>query len=94
MTNQVVLDIDKTKLNISSQDLDYNNESQETLDCEATKKVKIGLNGKYTLEMCNKYSDENLVFTYESGSKAMTIIEKDDNQEVLGLLMPVLLTSN
>ena len=84
------------ELAISAEDLDYSNEANERLMCEYNgEDMEIGFNAKFLIEMLNNADSHTLSFELSAANRAGIVIptDKDDNEEILMLVMPVMLNS-
>jgi DNA polymerase III subunit beta len=95
-THQIRLKISATELVISAEDLDYSNEATEKLACEFDgEDMEIGFNAKFMIEMLNNLSCKNISLEMSQPNRAGLIIpqEKQENEDTLMLVMPVMLNS-
>ncbi len=95
-THQVRLKINGTQLHISAEDLDYSNEANENLICDHEgQDIEIGFNARFLIEMLNNMESDEVVFQFSAPNRAGLIVpkEKNDNEEVLMLVMPVMLNN-
>lgn len=95
-THQVRLKINGNQLNISAEDLDYSNEANEQLPCEHEgTDIEIGFNARFLVEMLNNMDADEVVMKLSAPNRAGLIVPKDknDNEEVLMLVMPVMLNN-
>ena len=94
-TNQVKLDIKGNKLVIKAEDIDFNNKSEETLDCNYNGlDISIGFNSKFIVEMLTNLSSDSIKLELSSPSRAGIIsptINNDDNEDIIMLVMPIML---
>ena len=94
-TNQVKLDIKGNKLVIKAEDIDFNNKSEETLDCNYNgSDISIGFNSKFIVEMLSNISSDSIKLELSSPSRAGIIspsISNDDNEDIIMLVMPIML---
>ena len=94
-TNQVKLDIKGNKLVIKAEDIDFNNKSEETLDCNYNgSDISIGFNSKFIVEMLTNLSSDSIKLELSSPSRAGIIsptINNDDNEDIIMLVMPIML---
>jgi DNA polymerase III subunit beta len=84
------------ELVISAEDLDYSNEANERLMCEYNgEDMEIGFNAKFLIEIINNVNAQTLTFDLSAPNRAgiITPMEKDDDEEILMLVMPVMLNS-
>lgn len=95
-THQVRLKINGNQLHISAEDLDYSNEANEQLPCEHEgTDIEIGFNARFLVEMLNNMDADEVVMKLSAPNRAGLIVPKDknDNEEVLMLVMPVMLNN-
>ena len=93
-THQVRLKITGSELQISAEDLDFSNEANERLACEHEgEDIEIGFNARFLLEMLNNLDADQIVLSMSAPNKAGIILpaEKDKDEEILMLVMPVML---
>jgi len=95
-THQVRLKITGSELQISAEDLDFSNEANERLSCEHDGgDIEIGFNAKFLIEMLNNLDTDKIELLLSEPNKAglITPQEKDDNEDILMLVMPVMLNN-
>lgn len=95
-THQVRLKITGSELQISAEDLDFANEANERLSCEHDGgDIEIGFNAKFLIEMLSNLDAKKIELHLSEPNKAglLTPIEKDDNEDILMLVMPVMLNN-
>ncbi len=95
-THQVRLKLDGNKLHISAEDLDFSNEANETLGCDHQgEDLEIGFNARFLIEMLNNIESEEVTFKFSQPNRAGLIVpnESAENEEVLMLVMPVMLSN-
>ncbi|MDH4092763.1 MAG: DNA polymerase III subunit beta [Cyclobacteriaceae bacterium] len=93
-THQVRLKITGSELQISAEDLDFSNEANERLSCEHDgEDIEIGFNAKFLIEMLNNMDSDKIKLMMSAPNKAGVILpaEKDANEDILMLVMPVML---
>ena len=93
-THQVRLKITGSELQISAEDLDFSNEANERLSCEHDgEDIEIGFNAKFLIEMLTNMDSQKIRLTMSAPNKAGVIhpAEKDSNEDILMLVMPVML---
>ncbi len=93
-THQVRLKITGSELQISAEDLDFSNEANERLSCEHDgEDIEIGFNAKFLIEMLTNMDSSKIGLTMSAPNKAGVILpaEKDSNEDILMLVMPVML---
>lgn len=95
-THQVRLKITGSELVISSEDLDFSNEANERLSCDHNgADIEIGFNGKFLIEMLANIDSTQVSMKFSEPNKAGLIfpVDKDDNEDLLMLVMPVMLSN-
>ncbi len=93
-THQVRLKITGSELQISAEDLDFSNEANERLSCEHDgEDIEIGFNAKFLIEMLTNMDSTKIKLTMSAPNKAGVILpaEKDNSEDILMLVMPVML---
>ncbi|HEX9651531.1 MAG TPA: DNA polymerase III subunit beta [Cyclobacteriaceae bacterium] len=95
-THQVRLKITGSELQISAEDLDFSNEANERLSCEHDgEDIEIGFNARFLIEMLSNGDAKEVEFQFSAPNKAGLIVprEKEDNEDILMLVMPVMLNN-
>ncbi len=95
-THQVRLKINGSELNISSEDIDFANEAHERIGCQYDgEDMEIGFNAKFLIEMLNNLSGEEITIEMSTPNRAGILFPsiKDDNEDILMLVMPVMLNN-
>lgn len=95
-THQVRLKITGSELQISAEDLDFSNEANERLSCEHDGvDLEIGFNARFLIEMLNNIHSKKVEMDFSEPNRAGLILpaEKDDNEDILMLVMPVMLNN-
>ena len=94
-THQVKLDIKGNSLKISAEDLDFNNKSEETLQCSYNgEDITIGFNSRFINEMLNNLSSELIRIELSSPNRAGLISPVSNNvekEDIIMLVMPIML---
>lgn len=93
-THQVRLKITGSELQVSAEDLDFSNEANERLSCEHEgEDIEIGFNARFMVEMLSNLDTEQIRLNMSAPNKAGVIlpVEKDKNEDILMLVMPVML---
>src|SRR4051812_16751784 len=93
-THQVRLKITGSELQVSAEDLDFSNEANERLSCEHEgEDIEIGFNARFLIEMLTNLGTEQIKLNMSAPNKAGVILplEKDKNEDMLMLVMPVML---
>ncbi|MCC5920728.1 MAG: DNA polymerase III subunit beta [Cyclobacteriaceae bacterium] len=95
-TNQVRLKLAGSELQISAEDLDFSNEASERLSCEheSGDDLEIGFNAKFLIEVLGHVASNRVQFKLSEPNKAGLIFpaDKDENEDILMLVMPVTLS--
>ena len=95
-THQVRLKITGSELLISAEDLEFSNEANERLSCEHDgEDIEIGFNARLLIEMFGNIDSEEVTLKLKAPNKAgiITPNEKDDEEDILMLVMPVMLNA-
>ncbi len=95
-THQVRLKITGSELQISAEDLDFSNEANERLSCEHDgEDIEIGFNARFLIEMLSNLESKEIELQLSASNKAGLIIPKDkeDTEDILMLVMPVMLSN-
>ncbi len=95
-TNQVILSINDSSLNISAQDLDFSNEATEQLACTYEgDPLTIGFNAKFLIEMLGVLESEEIKVEMSTPTRAGILLpsEETEGEEILMLVMPVMLSN-
>lgn len=93
-THQIKLSIAGSELHISAEDFDFSNEANERLHCAYEgDDLEIGFNAKFLIEMLNNLPVEEVEMHFSTPSKAVLILpkEKEQDEDILLLIMPVIL---
>lgn len=95
-TNQVKFEIKGNLLQISAEDLDFNNKAEETLECNYNgEDITIGFNSRFIIEMLNNLSSELVKVELSSPNRAgliSPINQNDENNQITMLVMPIMLS--
>ncbi len=96
-THQVRFKITGKELVLSAEDIDYSSEGKERLTCSYEgQDIEIGFNSKFMQEMLSTLSCENITLEMSAPNRAGIIkpeSNEDENEDILMLIMPVMLTS-
>jgi DNA polymerase III subunit beta len=93
-TNQVALSISGSELQLAAQDVDFSFEGTERMKCQYNgEDLMIAFNAKFLIEMLNAADSDDVNLELSTPTKAGLIkpSEKDDNEELLMLVMPLML---
>ena len=95
-TNQVIINITEDSLTISAQDLDFSNEATETLRCQYNgDAMNMGFNAKFFAEMLGVLETDEVKMELSTPNRAGILYpaEQEENETLLMLVMPVLMSS-
>ena len=88
--------ITNDSLLISTEDLDFSNEANENLICNYQgEEMEIGFNAKFLIEMLSNLNSKEIEFELSAANRAGIILplEKEENEDTLMLLMPLMLST-
>ena len=95
-TNQVVLNISGSELQLAAQDIDFSFEGNERMKCQYDgEDLAIAFNARFLIEMLNAAESEEVRMELSTPTKAGIIkpMEGDENEELLMLVMPLMLNA-
>jgi DNA polymerase-3 subunit beta len=95
-TNQVVLNISGSELQLAAQDVDFSFEGNERMKCQYDgEDLQIAFNARFLIEMLNATDSEEIRMELSTPTKAGIIkpVEQDDEEELLMLVMPLMLNA-
>ena len=95
-TNQVVLSITGSELQLAAQDVDFSFEGNERMKCQYNgEDLQIAFNAKFLIEMLNAADSDEIVMELSTPTKAGIIkpTELEDSEEMLMLVMPLMLNT-
>lgn len=95
-TNQVVLNIQGSQLQLAAQDVDFSFEGNERMKCQYDgEDLNIAFNAKFLIEMLSGADSEEIKVELSTPTKAGIIkpTEQDENEELLMLVMPLMLNN-
>ncbi len=95
-TNQVVLTISGSELQLAAQDVDFSFEGNERMTCQYDgEDMQIAFNAKFLIEILNAADTEEIVIELSTPTKAGIIkpAEQAENEEVLMLVMPLMMNT-
>lgn len=95
-TNQVVLNISGSELQLAAQDVDFSFEGNERMKCQYNgEDLQIAFNAKFLIEMLNAADSDEIVMELSTPTKAGIIkpTELEDSEEMLMLVMPLMLNT-
>ncbi len=93
-TNQVILKINDSSLNISAQDLDFSNEATEQMPClYQGDPIIIAFNAKFLIDMLSVINSSEVLIKLSSPAKAGLLMPsvQAENEDITMLIMPVML---
>jgi DNA polymerase-3 subunit beta len=93
-TNQVVLSIAGSELELTAQDVDFSFEGDERMKCRYDgEDLAIAFNAKFLIEMLNAADSDDVKMELSTPTKAGIIkpTEQDENEELMMLVMPLML---
>ncbi|MEM6734957.1 MAG: DNA polymerase III subunit beta [Bacteroidota bacterium] len=94
-THQVRFKITGSELLVSAEDLDFSNEANERLSCDYDgEDLEIAFNAKFLIEMLSNMDSDEITIRLSEPNKAglLNPNEKDDEEDILMLIMPVMLS--
>jgi DNA polymerase III subunit beta len=95
-TNQVVLSISGSELQLAAQDVDFSFEGNERMKCQYNgEDLAIAFNSKFLIEMLNAAESDEVVIELSTPTKAGIIKpgDQEENEELLMLVMPLMLNT-
>jgi DNA polymerase-3 subunit beta len=95
-TNQVVLSISGSELQLAAQDVDFSFEGNERMKCQYNgEDLQIAFNSKFLIEMLNAAESDEVVIELSTPTKAGIIKpgDQEENEELLMLVMPLMLNT-
>src|SRR6187431_973369 len=93
-TNQVVLSMAGSELELTAQDVDFSFEGDERMKCRYDgEDLAIAFNAKFLIEMLNASDSDDIKIELSTPTKAGIIkpTEQEDNEELMMLVMPLML---
>ena len=93
-TNQVALSISGSELQLAAQDIDFSFEGNERMKCQYNgEDLMIAFNARFLIEMLSAADSDEINMELSTPTKAGIIkpTDKDDNEELLMLVMPLML---
>ena len=94
-TFQVIFSIQGNELKMSAQDIDFSNEGLERIPCNYSgESMEIGFNARFLIEMLGAVNSDEVEMELSTPSRAGILrpAEKKDNEDLLMLMMPVMIT--
>ena len=93
-TNQVVLSIAGSELELTAQDVDFSFEGDERMKCRYDgEDLAIAFNAKFLIEMLNAADSDDIKMELSTPTKAGIIkpTDQEENEELMMLVMPLML---
>jgi DNA polymerase-3 subunit beta len=94
-THQIKLKLAGSELNLSAEDIDFSNESNERLTCNYDgEDMEIGFNARFLMEMLSNMDTTEIRLEMSEPSRAgilMPSVKENENEDILMLVMPVML---
>ncbi len=95
-TNQVVVSITGSELQLAAQDVDFSFEGTERMKCQYNgEDLQIAFNAKFLIEMLNAADSEEVTIDLSTPTKAGILkpVTQDADGELLMLVMPLMLNN-
>ncbi|HOA37985.1 MAG TPA: DNA polymerase III subunit beta [Flavihumibacter sp.] len=95
-TNQVVLAISGSELQLTAQDIDFSFEGTERMKCQYDgEDLAIAFNARFVIEMLNAAESDEVRMELSTPTKAGILkpTDSDPNEELLMLVMPLMLNA-
>ncbi len=95
-TNQVILTISGSELQLASQDEDFSFEGNERMACQYDgEDLQIAFNAKFMIEMLGAVDSEEIIIELSSPNKAGIIRpkEQDAAEDIMMLVMPLMINA-
>jgi DNA polymerase-3 subunit beta len=95
-TNQVVVNISGSELQLAAQDVDFSFEGTERMKCQYSgEDLQIAFNAKFLIEMLNATDSDEVTIDLSTPTKAGILkpATQDDGEDLLMLVMPLMLNS-
>jgi len=95
-TNQVVLNIQGSELQLAAQDVDFSFEGTERMKCQYDgEDLQIAFNAKFLIELLHAADTNEINVELSTSTKAGIIkpTEQEENEELMMLVMPLMLNN-
>ena len=95
-TNQVVLSIAGSEMQLNAQDVDFSFEGNERMNCSYNgEDMQIAFNAKFLIDLLGATESDEVNIELSSATRAGIIkpVEQDNNEELLMLLMPLMINN-
>ncbi len=92
LTRQVRLIVSSNEVTIRSEDIEFGAEAKEVIPAKFSDSwLQIGYNSNYLMDILRHMTGEEIIFELKDGTSAALIsqVEKNENEDVLMLLMPI-----
>lgn len=93
-TNLIKIHISNNSLVVSSQDIDFSTNAEESIICEYEgNSMNIGFKGTFLIDILNNIMSQEVILELADPSRAGVILpaEQEENEDLLMLLMPMML---
>lgn len=91
----VKLQLQENQMVVSAQNIDFSTSAEETIECNYSgDNLVIGFSANYLIEILNNIPSQQIVLELSDATRAGIILplENKENEELLMLLMPMMLT--
>ncbi len=95
-TNQVVINISGSELQLAAQDVDFSFEGTERMKCQYNgEDLQIAFNAKFLVEMLNAIEVDEVTIDLSTPTKAGILkpVGQDEGEDLLMLVMPLMLNA-
>jgi DNA polymerase-3 subunit beta len=95
-TNQVVVSISGSELQLTAQDVDFSFEGTERMKCQYSgEDLQIAFNAKFLIEMLNAADSDEVTVDLSTATKAGILkpASQDEDEDLLMLVMPLMLNT-
>jgi len=95
-TYQAVMTVSGSEMKVSAVDLDFNKEAYERVTCSSDGgDIEIGFNAKLLIDLLSAFDSSDIEINLSTPTRAAVFcpVEKEDNEELLILLMPVMVNA-
>ncbi len=95
-TNQVVVNINGSELQLAAQDIDFSFEGTERMKCQYNgEDLQIAFNARFLIEMLNATDSEEVTIDLSTPTKAGILkpATQEESEELLMLVMPLMLNT-
>ncbi|MBP6385852.1 MAG: DNA polymerase III subunit beta [Pseudarcicella sp.] len=95
-THQVRMKLSNNDLVVSAEDINYANEANERLTCfYEGDDMEVGYSAKFLIEMLSNMASKTITLQMSTPNRAGLLVpeEQNENESILMLIMPVILTS-